>query len=235
MITKKMFALLLAAVIGVSAYAQEEGKAGSFGTELNFSPLGNFNDGTNFSLINGAKVRYFISDNMAIRGSLNFSTNPITSYSYEKDHNDAEVETVSKNKDTFFGFRPGIELHFVTTGKLSLYGGAEAILDMRRISSKTTNNRNSDFDEVKGSNDAGHRSSNTFGFGVFTGADYYLVSNKLYIGAELGLSISSKKELEVVTTNSNGGSSTTETNKNYQKTGGFGFYCNPSFRIGWNF
>ncbi|MDR1584963.1 MAG: outer membrane beta-barrel protein [Prevotellaceae bacterium] len=225
---KKVNVLLVTVSIALTSFAQPQ--AGSLGVEVNFDP---FKAITPTFSIDGLSVRYFISGDLAVRGSLNFASSPNTAYSYVTVGTD-ETEFKTKTNVTTFGFTPGVEYHLVKFEKGSLYAGAEIGYALTSASASTTNNKNDDGRTLKGSDDAGNRSQSAFGLAVFTGVNYYLTKN-LYLGAELGLGYSSSKNKEIVEKTTTGGTSTETTDKDYSKNGNIGFAAVPTFRLGWNF
>ena len=228
---KKVSVFFIAVMATLSSFAQTE-KAGSFGTELYLKP---WNTNETFSLIEGAKVRYFLTEELAVRASLNFYNNTTTDFSYVNNGN-KDIETKQTNSYSNFGIAPGLEYHLFSTEKLSIYAGAELGVDFRSASYDEENDDNDAKVSTKGTNLNGDHSGLAFGASIFTGIDYYVISNKLYIGAELGLGYETFSSSEVVTKTTNGSGTTTERkDKDYVRDSRVGFYCLPSVRLGWNF
>lgn len=225
---KKIITLLAFVALSFSAFAQNNSQ-GDFGTEIYFRP---WNGNATFSLIDGVKARYFISDKLAVRATLNFDRASETDYSYVTIAN-KEIETKQVDTYTQFGITPGIEYHFASYEKISLYAGAQVGLSFANAKSKTTNNDNSDMMEITGTSGLG---SGGFSFGIsaFTGIDYHFTNN-LYIGAELGFGYNSFKSKEVKTKAVVGNTTIENTNKDYTSTSDLDFYCTPAVRIGWTF
>ena len=228
---KKVSVFFIAVMATLSGFAQTE-KAGSFGTELYLKP---WNTNETFSLIDGAKVRYFFTEELAVRASLNFYNNTTTEFSYVN-NGSKDIETKKTNSYSNFGIAPGLEYHLFSTEKLSIYVGAQLSADFRNASYNEENDDNDVKITKKGANSNGDFSGFTLGAGIFTGIDYYVISNRLYIGAELGLGYETFSSSEIVTKTTNGSGTTTENKvKDYVRDSRLGFYCLPSVRLGWNF
>lgn len=229
---KKLSILCAAVLAAIAACAQPQ--AGSFGVELNFNP---FNNGAAFST-QGLKVRYFFNEKMAVRGTIDFSAAPRTDFNYITEP-DREIEYKTRSNVGSFGIAPGFEYHFVTFGKGSVYGGAEVSFDLTTASCKMTNSENDNMVLVKGYSapdleTSGTRAGTRFEQAFFTGVDYYIFK-KLYIGAELGLRFATSREGKVTMKTVVGENSTETTTKDYSTSSTFGFYAEPSFRLGWTF
>lgn len=209
---KKLTLLLVTLSIVFTSFAQSE--TGSFGVEINFNPFGG-GENPVFST-DGLKARYFISEDMAVRGTLSFSTNLNEAAKYMVNGRFG-TETATS---TTFGFTPGFEYHVTKFDKGSVYVGAE--LGTTFGNQKTTFKVNE-----SGVNDTNHRADIfALGAGVFTGADYF-ITRKIYIGAELGLNYASVK-ITPENTDRN-------LNDEYVKESGLGFRATPTFRLGWTF
>lgn len=208
---KKVILLFATVFVAFASFAQSE--AGSFGVEINFNPFG-AGESPVFST-DGLKVRYFVSDNMAIRGTLSLSTITDEEGSYESD-----AFVTDKTTFSTFGIAPGFEYHVTKFDKGSVYVGAE-------IGAAFGNQKRSIHTDASGVEDF-NRTDKVFGLGagVFTGVDYF-ITQKLYIGAELGLNYSSVKFTPENTT--------PDTKDSYTKDSALGFTTTPTFRLGWTF
>lgn len=239
-------AALLLATAGVQAQEQETTtygpQAGSFGVELNFTPFGNSVFSTQ-----GIKVRYFFNERMAIRGTIDFTASPRTDLSYsvinQGTADEREVEYKSKSSTGSFAIAPGFEYHFASFKRGSAYAGAEVGFGVQTASYKLTNDYNDASTTIKGANydvtgsgATGNRASTSFGAGLFTGVDFYVFKN-LYVGAELGLRFTTTTEgkVTVKTTDNLGDTLLEETIDDHARSSSFGFFCEPSFRLGWTF
>lgn len=237
---------LLLATAGVQAQETETTtfgpQAGSFGVELNFTPFGNSVFSTQ-----GIKVRYFFNEKMAIRGTIDFSASPRTDFSYDVVNqgtpDEREVEYKSKSNTGSFSIAPGFEYHFASFKRGSVYAGAEIGFGLQTASYKLTNDDNDATTTIKGASYditdgsiTGNRASTSFGAGLFTGVDFYVFKN-LYVGAELGLRFTTTTESKVTvkTTDNVGDTVLDETIDDFARSSSFGFFCEPSFRLGWTF
>ncbi|WP_042368795.1 hypothetical protein [Bacteroides neonati] len=128
---KKTLLFFAAALLAVPySFAQYQPKKGSIGTEVQFNPFDQ--DGKTFKL-DGAKVRYFLTDRDAVRIKIGFGLNNKDFSSSEDDRNDdfpsnsyysldSKYESTSGN----FELNLGYERHFSIAKRLSAYVGASA-------------------------------------------------------------------------------------------------------------
>lgn len=213
---KKTVVFLFASFFTLLSFAQQ--RDGNFGIEINFTP---FSLADEVFSVDGLKVRYFMSDDVVIRGTIDFSLAPEKTVDYNADGK--EIST-SKSNTTTFGLTPGFEYHVAKFGKGSVYVGAEVGFLLSKSSASVNFVENSDANtKVKGGGFG-------FGLGAFTGIDFYVTKN-LYLGAELGLNYISFKNSP---TNTTIGTVTVE-DKDYTKESSFGFECVPAIRLGWTF
>jgi hypothetical protein len=256
---------VLAAFVGANAQETPAGSgvaykptSGALAVELGLTG-GLLNTATNLSSSGNAfpamlKVRYFLSDDLALRASFNFSSNSRTDKAYKLDDDGKETSDVGiqKVKSSFYGINIGVEKHFTGTERLSTYIGADLSLGAAGASLKEEKYTGGNYSEnnsrkVKGSSVFGvadpddDASRGGFGFGLraVTGADYY-IAKKLYLGAEAGWGFFSFKNSKIkaeTTVPSGVNSSTTTTVEN--KSDGGAFSLTPqvvaSVRIGFIF
>ena len=170
--------------------------------------------------IAGARVRYFLGDNLAARIGLNLTSQSETKRAYEKADGTGGV---GEEKNTFFlfGFRPGVEYHFAGGEKLSTFAGAQLILDL--TSAKTTRTKYApgdpddpydpggylpDFSQtIDGQATIGgitQNKSTSFGLGLYSGFDWYF-TEKVYLGIEWGLNFLRTSYSDVTIETSTGG------------------------------
>lgn len=234
---KKLHVIAFAALFGITGMqAQEQEsvndtRSGSFGVEVNFNPFSVFlgistTDGVQLSptfSIEGLKVRYFFNEDMAIRGTIDISSTSNKNVAYDSNNS---LYSTGKTTTNTFGFTPGFEYHFTHFKRGSVYAGAEIGFSVGNTKSSTTYENS-----TNGTNIESKSSIFGFGAGLFTGVDFYL-TQKLYLGAELGLGYQTTKTTpnKSITV----GSTTTEDN-DYTVVSSFGFSCNPSIRLGWMF
>ena len=173
---KKLILLLCFAILFVTINAQKQDE-GSQTIEMEFSPLG-----SEPFKINALRYRYFLQDNLAIRGSIFMGGKRNTTLS---DTTGGMPMTKNRNGNFDFSIRPGIERHFEGTDKLSPYAGAELFLGLNF----TKDNEESLWSDNKTIQTTINKtSSSSFGTNIFMGADYY-ISDHLFLGAELGFGL----------------------------------------------
>jgi len=186
--------------------------------------------------IGGARLRYFLGDNLAVRLGLNLQSQSQTDRVFE---NLDGTGGVGEKKETFFlfGFRPGVEYHFAGGEKLSTFAGAQLILDI--TSAKTTRNNyvgggySPNFTQtVDGQSNLGAKGT-TFGLGLYSGFDWYF-TEKVYLGIEWGLNFASTSYSDVTTTTSAGGT-TTILKTAGPKAGGLAVFSVGILRLGYQF
>ena len=226
---KKIIIIFASIFVSLASFAQ-----GSFGIEVNVDPFGTSANQSIFST-NGLKLRYFLIERLAVRGTFNFSMNSTTNYDYEYAGSGKNVEYEGKGNVINFGVVPGIEYHLVKLEKGAVYAGVECGFAIQNASYKETND---DDDSslmlvVTGYDGNENRSNTTLNIGIFTGVDYYLTKN-LYVGAELGLRYNSTKDKDVVAEFTNyGGQLFEDVYEKHPKRKRLGFV--PTFRFGWTF
>ena len=186
--------------------------------------------------IGGARLRYFLGDNLAARLSLNLQSQSQTDRVFE---NRDGTGGVGEEKNTFFlfGFRPGVEYHFAGGEKLSTFAGAQLILDI--TSAKTTRNNyvgggySPNFTQtVDGQSNLGAKGT-TFGLGLYSGFDWYF-TEKVYLGIEWGLNFASTSNSDVTITTSAGGITTIQKTAG-SKAGGLEVSSVGILRLGYQF
>ncbi len=213
---KKVSILFAALMIAVVGFAQSEGK---FAVEINLNnPFVN----ADFFSTNGISARYFLSDNMVVRGTLNVGTSSDTDKIYNTED---KLFSTTKLSASSFGITPGIEFHIAKFTKGSVYAGGELGISFVNTKSSTVfgeSNFGEDFSSKRG--------GFGFGLGVFTGVDYYVTSN-IYLGAELGLNYNRNSISRGSTTT---GSTTTDGTTS-GSVSGLGIDVNPALRLGWRF
>jgi hypothetical protein len=160
-----------------NVYSQKQ-ISGNLTTELQLSPLG-----SEPLKIDGLKFRKFIADNKAIRLNMFLGGKKTPSNTIS---NNVELKNTTSTFD--LTFKPGYEIHFNGTNKLSPYVGSEILVGF-------SNNINSNqslwgADSLSVSNNTietkrvkDHKS--VLGLNLFTGTDFYF-AEKFYIGVEIG-------------------------------------------------
>lgn len=233
-------AMICLAFVG-TIQAQYKPEAGSFTTELQFTPMGNLVSDVNtsgmgisgspspiFGLDLGFKGRYFISDNLAVRLTLGFGNTTLKEVDYNNpapDHKDDE--DVLKTKTSNFVIAPGIEYHFAGFERLSPYVGAEFLFGTLTNKTDLTYSYKDDYTKTK-------QKGTSLGINLVAGFDFYVYKG-LYLGAELGFGYSSNKLKDTEYEQQVGNTTTSVTPEDYDKTTTVGFNCNPAIRLGWRF
>lgn len=175
--------------------------AGANNLELNFTPLGS----TPISITN-IRYRRFLTSTTALRLGVGLSI--ATSSAEEILPSNVTPGTNilgNRSKTSTFGWnlKPGYEMHFAGTKRLSPYFGGE--LDLAGQSSKSVshslnNPLTDDITETTVKN-AGKSGFFRFGVNALAGFDCYLTKH-LYLGAEMGFGLSSVMYSKVKTTSS---------------------------------
>lgn len=173
---KKVILFVCTAFVFVSINAQKQDQ-GSQTIEMEFAPLG-----SEPFKINALRYRYFLEENIALRGSIFMGGKRNTTFS---DTTGGLPLTKNRNVNFDFSIRPGIERHFEGTDRLSPYVGVELFLGMNT----TKDNQESLWSDGKTIQSAITKtSSSSYGANIFMGTDYY-ISDHLFLGAELGFGL----------------------------------------------
>lgn len=192
---KKVFVLVLLVSVFFSAKIQAQdfkAKGGAKNLELQMAPLG----GTPLS-ISGLRFRYFLSDNSAFRVNFFLGYNKKTTVDSQADT--AGSTPLVPQLNTYesgltFNLRPGYEMHFTGTDRLSPYCGAELDFGMA-TSKKVVESPEMDGSSVKvvTTTTKGEKGYLRLGLNAVLGCDVYIVKS-LYIGAEMGIGFQFNKE-----------------------------------------
>ncbi len=232
---KFILSFAVVALIAFSANAQEKSfipTSGDISLEVDFTPFGGAPIQANF-----IKGRFFISDNLAVRAGILF-THESYKDNWETPGAGVGGSVLTEEESaagTEFGLFPGVELHIGDFNRVSPYIGAEFGFI---TGSYKYDYSNSDGDEqsIKGFDPiSGNNAYTSIGFNLIAGFDVYIL-NGLYMGAEMGLGLSttSFKDVENAVTPA-GGSTTTTTTENNEKYSDIGVIFNPAIRLGWKF
>jgi len=184
---KKTLLVAAFALAGSFAFAQKP-TAGNKTAEVNL----NFQTGSSalsYSLPAELRLRYFLSDNAAVRIRFGMASGTEKS-SVSNGTNSADIT----NK-TGFGLTltPGYEMHFEGTDKLSPYAGAQLGIAMGGKQSVEVTNASVAIPN-QGNITVGDSYSSTSGsvfglsLGLMMGADYY-ITDGVYLGGEFGLNL----------------------------------------------
>ncbi len=191
---KKKLLFVALALASTGLFAQKQ-TGGEKNIEVQFSPL-------NASPIstNGIRLRLFNSESSAIRigfGIGGGTTTTVNTQPFEATSSsgtDVPVDALYDYDRNFsFNIRPGYEMHFEGTDRLSPYVGAELLIGINRNSFErefwgpnsqisVDNQQRENFEMFTMKRNEG---STVIGFGAVAGVDYYIADN-LYLGAEIG-------------------------------------------------
>lgn len=149
--------------------------------------------------IDGVRFRYYNSDNSALRLNFNMSYNRSSEVEVVEDNDGNSLDLDHSTSAFLFDIRPGYEMHFGGTERLSPYVGAEAMIALQSSSETRQfyDALDDDVNELTISNGQhsvagfGPNERGFFGFGLnaVAGFDFYLSEN-LYIGGELNYGLS---------------------------------------------
>lgn len=261
-----MVVAAVATLCSSSAFAQNVNlpEEGTFSTEVQFNPFGNEFD--QFKLDEyKLKLRYFLTDKDALRLSVGLNFNKKNSPAiltepkgddvkpFEQDlydYQNANSEDVTKTGG--FSLDLGYERHFLKSGRIDLYAGAQIGIGLtwektNKVDCETY--QQPDFDPDKSSTYSFYTKETetnkggyfAFNAGVFTGIDFYIYKG-LYVGTELGLNLNNKayKDSETTITDNNpdvAAKDRVDTTKNTNNQSEFNlkFYVEPAIRLGWTF
>ncbi len=181
---KKVALLITLAVACVSgAFAQKQ-TGGEKNFEVQFAPLGG-----NPISTTGFRFRMFNSETSAIRIGLfigGSSSTSIINQAGEIVEDSPETQMI--DKEFSFSLRPGYEMHFAGTDRLSPYWGAELLIGISRMTNTEEMVTGDNQDEVGST--ITKDGSTTLGLNAVFGADFYF-SDAIYIGAEFGFGFAS--------------------------------------------
>lgn len=233
----KKVSLTLLALVAFVMISKAQYTAGGITTEVNFRP---FN--ANPIAVDYLKVRYFLSDKMAVRCGLSLNTmNEKSEVAGDLTDNPGvttnDATELTKNSCFIFGLFPGIEMHLGTNEKISPYVGAEIGFQMKSAKGSIANLNNDATQSVacKGVwTDGSNQAYTQFGFNLLTGVDVAIYKG-LYMGAEFGFGYSSTSLKDVETSVTVAGVTTTAPLVLGDNFGNFGVNFNSAIRLGWSF
>lgn len=187
---KKLFMLVAAVSITAAGFAQKF-ESGDKNLEVNFTPLG----GSPISM-NNIRFRMFNSDASAFR--VGFGLSLANEKSVTGTTTDGKTFLID-NESTFnFNIRPGYEMHFEGTERLSPYIGAELDIAIQSHKTESDYENGGTANQVETTTTTGTNGYFRFGVNAIAGFDYYF-ANKLYLGTEIGFGfgINSMSDIEV--------------------------------------
>lgn len=193
-----------------SSYKQEAGDK-----TLEFQFQSPFASGSPFSL-NAGEIRFrqFKSETFALRAGVHYSYNTKQdAFATVSEVKDGKVNVTESYADVTrnvaINFRPGFELHFDGTERLSPYVGAVAAIGFDKKSVIDREAVDSDFaktaDKAKFDKVIRQKTRTgnlNLGLNAVAGFDYYF-TKKLYIGAEMGFGFNVLKPFKTRTTDDN--------------------------------
>jgi len=200
-------ALVATSVVGVQA---QKFQGGEKNLEVEFNPFGD-----SPVSMNGIRFRMFNSESSAIRIGFNIggtNNNEVYSQQDKTEGSDGAVvilPELNQSMQTFnFAIRPGYEMHFAGTDRLSPYVGAELMYAMQSSTmTREFHNANNADDQSKPENwqtwdMTVKNGSSMFGLNALAGVDFYFVDN-FYLGAEINLGFHSTSYKDRETTAGN--------------------------------
>lgn len=243
---KKLTLLLGGVVLSTSLFAQKPEEGAPLSIEGNVSGLAAFGFG-NSAAVNlnpaaapgvasivtpGLRLRYFATNNIAVRLSLGFNSGKRTENFFENeiDNTGNSGTFITKAGTTTIGI--GGEYHFKGTAKLSPYAGLDINFGMGKFATEGNQSDGATWVAVDYSEKSEQRTSG-FGVGLVAGTDYYFAEN-FYLGVELGLGFNAYTMKEGTSSVTVAGV-TVETKGNEMKQSGFSNNVMGMFRLGWRF
>jgi hypothetical protein len=227
---KVILSMAVALACVTSANAQKQA-GGEKNLEVQFAPL----SGSPVS-ISGIRLRIFNSESSAIRLGLFLGGSSSEVITQETDTEIDALELIDVDKSFDFSIRPGYEMHFAGTDRLSPYVGAELLIGLSNSTTEVQSQYLDDNDADQVMTTITKTGTSTFGLNVVAGADFYF-SDAIYLGAELGFGFASSNDKEVETTYENpadGFKDFTDTVGN-EKSSSWGPNYQGTIRLGWLF
>lgn len=195
---KVLLSIFAAAGIIFSASAQDseapsvmKQESGNRQFEVQFAPL----SGSPIS-IGGIRYRAFLTDRTAYRATIFVGYASSTSPNVVQNSQGNNVELEDSESSFTFSLRPGYEMHFDGTDRLSPYIGGEVDFAIQTSSEDVQNLGPND--QTITTTTTGQDGFVRFGINLLAGADYYVAKN-LYLGTELGFgfAVTSNSDIEV--------------------------------------
>ena len=252
---KKLFlAVAVCLLASANSFAQYQPEAGTVTTELQFNP---FNQNNQNFAVNGLKLRYFLSEQHALRLNLGFGINS-NKFTDEGTLNDADRTPWNedlKSKTGNFTLGVGYEYHINIAPRLSVYLGGETgftVTNAKTTVYGETGNTETDvtFKNYYTANVGGFDpdytnpfaglapvGAFTFNLNLLTGFDFYMYKG-LYCGTEFGLAIQSSKFKKLEIEGKVNGTDINEEafeNNSKRSSVAVAFNAIPAIRLGWRF
>lgn len=191
-----LLSIIASTAIVFSSYAQDDmssamkQESGNRQLEVQLAPFGG-----NPISIGGIRYRAFLSDQSAYRATIFIGYSSSTTPDPQQNTQGNTVDLEDSESSFIISLRPGYEIHFDGTDKLSPYVGAELDFAMQTSSSEDQNLVN---DATISTTTKGTNGFTRFGLNLVAGADYYIAKN-LYMGTELGFgfAMTSNSDIEI--------------------------------------
>ena len=210
------------------SHAQKPVK-GNVLTELSMAVSG-FSD--NIYLLNGnfdsaptIRGRYFLTDDIVLRGDLNFINKKSTKTHLNPLDDSKSGTAIDKNSG--FGLGVGIEKHLAGISRLSPFLGGGLSFGLTNSSTEYTDASANMY--VSGNKEESSQKGSIFGAEGFVGADYW-INNSFYVGAQFGLGLLNKKTKDGERIENGTKSKLLGSTENT-----FATVATPFIRLGWNF
>ncbi|HIA06541.1 MAG TPA: hypothetical protein EYN71_07560 [Flavobacteriales bacterium] len=181
----------------------------------------------------GIKLRYFMSETMAISLGFNYSSSKETS-----NYTDLTTEASGSYEvsSSGMGISPGVQFHMAGTDKLSPYVGFSISIGMGSANTDGTDVGLDSMGVMGYSADVSSSSEmpwSSFGWGLNAGADYYFAES-FYAGVEfsLGGSTTTYKEGDISWT---AGGTTITATTDESTSASMGVSATGGIRLGWRF
>lgn len=232
---KKLSLMVGAVLLSTVVMAQKPTEGAPLSLEGQISLLGG-GGGTNLNFVAPAlRLRYFVTNNIAVRLTLGLNTNKKTENVYEfADGTGNTGNFVTKNSMTNINL--GAEYHFKGTERLSPYAGLDFGFGMGGSKENGSNAQ-----QILGSaayiadyKETFTAKSSMFAANIVAGTDFYFAQN-FYIGLELGLGFSATTWKDAVREVTVGTATPVKTVTPETKQSVFANNFIGTFRLGWRF
>lgn len=225
--------LVSALALSTAVMAQKPTEGAPVSLEGQISLIGG-GGGTNLNFVAPAlRLRYFVTDNIAIRLTVGLNNNKTTRNVFEfADGTGGAGKYTTKNSMTNIAL--GAEYHFKGTERLSPYAGLDIGFGMGGAKEDGTNATQApSLLYIANYTEKYTAKSSMFGVNLVAGTDFYFAKN-FYIGLELGVGFSATTWKNAVRETTNAGA-IVKTVKPETKQSSFANNFIGSFRLGWRF
>lgn len=164
---------------------------GSKNLEVQFTPFG-----ANVVSINGIRGRMFTSSTTALRLNLFLGAQSNSTITQQQDDTSNQLELKDKSSQFTLNLRPGYEIHFEGTDRLSPYIGAELDLAFQTSNDETEIQGGATGNTIITNSTINNNGYSRFGINAIAGFDYYFAA-KLYMGTEIGFGFSNQKNSDI--------------------------------------